>query len=412
MNTAAKLEFVEEQKPGKEHMTKNQGLSKRIRNVVLRENGIYYFAAVIHGRRYFESLDTRDRKVAATRAKTKREAAKKEKWDELDATRIKRRVATIGEVCDAYVAMMKESGRVRPATAHNNVATFLRIVRTVQDTKTPRDVSAAVLTGAFAKAYAAALAPGDQGAKVDENRIRRTIASSLTHARSVVRRKLWEDYRQAGVVLPNLDGFLGQFVTKNPKVRYQMPPRDLYEPTIEAGRRLKAIPGLVWTLAYDLGMRAGEIVAAKWSWIEQEDTPAGIRWWMVVKDGPDFQPKGVSGKIPIFDGVHQKLMALRGAAAGEYILPLATRTEREDAVKRDFAEWMRGKGWTTQKCAHELRKLRGCWWFARYGMERTYKWLRHANMQTTLDHYADLPMMDEPHAIEAPGPQWAQLTGR
>jgi hypothetical protein len=45
-------------------------------------------------------------------------------------------------------------------------------------------------------------------------------------------------------------------------------------------------------------------------------------------------------------------------------------------------------------------------------MERTYKWLRHANMQTTLDNYADLPMMQEPHAIEAPGPQWTALLVR
>lgn len=403
MNAAPKLQFAEESTvPAKRKR------EKKVKNIVLRPNGIWYFNATISGRRYFESLDTRDRDIAAARARAKREAIKAKKWDSLDATRIKRQIATIGEICDAYEVMMRSTGRIRSITSQTNIATLLRIVSTVEGTDKPRMISSSVLTGAFAKRYAAAMDPEAAGSKDAENRIRRTIASNLVHARSMVRRKLWEDYKHAGIQLPDMASFLDQFVTRNPKIRYEMPPKELYQPTVAAGRLLKGNLGLVWLMAYDLGMRAGEISAAKWDWIEREDTPQGPRYWMVVKERPDFTPKGISGRIPIFDGVYAKLMACQEPGS-TYILTAPTDTDRIDITKRTFAKWMRDQGWTSQKCAHELRKLRGCWWFTRYGMERAYKWLRHANMQTTLDHYADLAMQDEPQMIEAPGPQWAEM---
>jgi integrase len=405
MNAAMKLEFVQE-----ETASPKRKREKKIKNITLRENGIYYFTATIAGKRYFESLDTGDKGVAAARAKAKRDAIKSGKWDALDSTRVKRQIATIGEICDAYTAMMKSMGLVREVTCQTNVATLLRIVSAVEGTDSPRAVSSSVLTGAFAKKYAASLSP-NQDMKDDENRIRRTIASNLTHARSMIRRALWEDYKSAGICLPDLASFLDQFVTRNPKIRYEMPPTALYTPTVKAGRKLAGNMALIWTLAYDLGMRAGEITAAKWDWIEKEDTKTGPRYWMVVKERPDFMPKGISGRIPIFDGVYVKLMA-HFKPGQTYILQAGNDTARIDLVKRDFAKWMRDLGWTSQKCAHELRKLRGCWWFSRHGMERTYKWLRHANMQTTLDHYADLAIQDEPELIEAPGPQWDDMLRR
>lgn len=404
-STAARIEFVDPK-------VESHAKKRRQKNIERRENGVFYFRATVAGRRYFESLDTRDKSLAASRAKLKMELIKSGKWTDLDKTRTKRSICTIGELCDAYATLMRETGRVRDITAKTNIATLLRIIGAVEQTESPRMLSASVLTADLAKRYGALLAPDQKETKSAEYSARRTIASNLVHARSMVRRGLWEDYRQTGLVLPNLDGFLSQFVTKIPKVRYEMPPRTLYEPTIEAGRNLSGIQGIVWTLAYDLGMRAGEIAAAKWSWIEREDTENGVRWWMVVKEREDFQPKGISGRIPIFDGVHENLLKLKGTEESDYMLPYASETVRTDCVKRDFSSWMRGKGWTSQKCAHELRKLRGCWWFAKYGVERAYKWLRHANIQTTLDHYADLPMMTEPHSIEQPGRQWKPLLTR
>jgi integrase len=403
MNAAVEMRMVEEiQAPAKRKR------EKKFKNITLRENGMWYFTATIEGRRYFESLDTRDREVAAGRARAKREAIKGKKWDSLDSTRVKRQIATIGEICSAYETMMLDSGRIRTITCQTNVATLLRMVSAVENTENPRAVSSSVLTGKFAKRYAAILAPEGGGSKDGENRIRRTIASNLVHARSMVRRKLWEDFKHAGIQLPDLSSFLDQFVTKNPKLRYEMPPKELYEPTVKAGRALTGNMALVWLMAYDLGMRAGEITAAKWDWIEKEDTPKGPRYWMVVKERPDFTPKGISGKIPIFDGVYVKLMAHQ-KPGDTFILTADHATDREDLTKREFSKWMRDLGWTSQKCAHELRKLRGCWWFSRFGMERTYKWLRHANMQTTLDHYADLAIQDEPLMIETPSLQWDDM---
>jgi integrase len=235
-----------------------------------------------------------------------------------------------------------------------------------------------------------------------DDQTRRSVASNLRQARSVLRRALWEDYKQAGIRMPeSVSSFIDQFVTRVPKKRYEMPPATLYTPTIEAGRKLTGTRGIIWTLAYDLGMRAGEIAAARWDWFEVDQTAAGPRVWMAIRRRADWAPKGTEGRVPVFPGVWARLEALRGAGS-DYLVPGDTENAREDLVKRDFAEWMRGLGWETRMCAHELRKLRGSWWFARYGIERAYEWLRHANMQTTLDSYAKLPRQVEPEWIEAP----------
>ena len=404
MNAAAQqIAFVEQEKQAPRRPAR-----KRDKNLFCRE-GVYYFRAQIDGKRYFESLGTGDKATAMERARVKRQAIKDQKWAALDETRIKRQTATLGEVCDAYERMMTASGRVRASTLAVNVQSLLRVAATAAGSDNPRELSAAVLTTALARKYAARLAPEEAPDKDAEASIRRTIGGTLTHARSVVRQALWEEYEEAGVKLPDVSGFLGAFVTVTPKHRYRMPAESLCRPTIEAGRKLTGTLGLVWTLAYDLGMRAAEIAAARWSWIEEEHTPAGIRRWMLIEERDGFVPKGISGRVPVFPGVWKRLQELRGDSLEDRIIPGATDNARLDVVKREFSAWMRGCGWKTQKCAHELRKLRGCWWFGRYGVERAYKWIRHANIQTTLDYYADLSRWQEPEWIEAPDAAWGAL---
>ncbi len=85
MNAAPVMDFVEVPKEKAKRKRNN-----KIRNVILRDNGVYYFDATIDGRRYFESLDTRDKPIAGERARVKRDAIKNGKWDALDNTRVKR----------------------------------------------------------------------------------------------------------------------------------------------------------------------------------------------------------------------------------------------------------------------------------------------------------------------------------
>ena len=82
----------------------------------------------------------------------------------------------------------------------------------------------------------------------------------------------------------------------------------------------------------------------------------------------------------------------------EHILPGANVTERAKLVKRDFADWMRKVGWTTEKACHELRKIRGSEWYTKRGLEVACAWLRHADLSTTKRYYADL--MAQPPTLE------------
>jgi integrase len=76
-----------------------------------------------------------------------------------------------------------------------------------------------------------------------------------------------------------------------------------------------------------------------------------------------------------------------------FILAGGNKTKRQNLVKREFAAWMRGYGWTRRETAHALRKYRGHMW------KKAHDWLRHANWQTTLDYYADIKNDYAPLAV-------------
>ena len=357
-------------------------------------NGVWYVRAKVHGKMVYEALDTGDVKVAAPRARMKLRLAREQKWDLLEDTRIKLNYATLAEVLQVYKTAGFVRG-VRVNTLRNN-ANMLKRVIAVGAEADMETCSTQILSADLVRDYVRRMITAvDQDEKDMQGR---NVASILTQSRAVFAPWAMEQYEQAKLKLPNMTGFRTAGRIKVQQKKYHLPPQKLIDGTLKAGRELlKKNPALcaVFVLCYDVAMRAGEAVAAKWDWIRTTD---GKHFMEIHRDG-DFQPKGADRSVPISQEVFDLLQTLRGDT--EYILPGEHMTARHNLVGREFAAWMREIGWGEyQKAAHELRKLMGSRWYTERGAEVAQKWLGHESVATTCTYYADLTKQPEPLAMK------------
>ncbi|MBM4094124.1 MAG: site-specific integrase [Planctomycetes bacterium] len=356
----------------------------RTRNVVkrkLKDGYRYYLRVMRGGRRYLESLGTDNKDVARERARAKLQAIEAGRFEALAMSRARRPYATIGEIVQAYRRALATHAQPSPSTQRNNVSSLRKILRRGAGVEDPEAASAALLTGALVRAYARAVIP-DGGP--DRERRMRSVSSDLRQARSVFKRALRSAYRD--LELPDLGEFMDERPCGNPPAERQEYSEE--ELTIlRSGAQLRdSDPALyvVWMLGYYLALRAGEIAAARWSWIEEADGRIEMRICRRPEEG--FDPKGYSGWVPLAPDVYQELLRYR-RPDDPYIVPGGNRTNRYQAVVERLSDWMRGQGWRRLHCSHELRAYRGQCWRAAYGLDTARDWLRHAASVTTARHY-------------------------
>ena len=216
-----------------------------------------------------------------------------------------------------------------------------------------------------------------------------------------------EFYEDWGLVLPDC---CKQFARRTKRLQasppsYQRPPEELVMPTLRAGRDLKASRPdlhLAFLLTYDLGLRTGEAVHAKWTWfrgrpngevevtIQSDGLAVGEEGW----DGPKHSTTARPGRtIAITRSVFNDLRDYwRDGAV--YLVPGATATDRRKLFNEKLNPWMRQLGWTKEagyeKAGYELRKLRGSEYYAKLGAEQAKNFLGHASVVTTEEFYAAL----------------------
>ena len=357
-------------------------------------DGVWYFRARVDGKVIYRSLKTGDKKLAMPRARQLLIEAEAKHWDILDAVKTKKDYATLDEVLKLYKATGFTRG-VREKTLLNNISSLGRIV-TVGAQADMMTSSVQILDANLVRNYVRAMITSANQEQKD--RQGRNVASLLRQARSVFAPWAMEQYQQANLKLPDMSGFRTAGRIKVQQKKYHLPPQRLIDDTLKAGRELKEKnPALcaVFVLCYDVALRAGEAVAAKWDWIRTTDGKHCIE----IRRDTDFQPKGADRSVPISQDVFDLLQALRGAS--EYILPGKHMTARHNLVGREFAAWMREIGWGEyQKAAHELRKLMGSRWYTERGAEVAQKWLGHESVATTCTYYADLTKQPEPLAMK------------
>jgi integrase len=361
-------------------------------------------------RRFIQALPDGTQSEAAKSAKQYQQMVARQQWENVLALKVRRPVswATIGQIIQVYQDVTRRLGHPSVTTVNHNIEALKRIITWGTGREAADGTECTILTKTLLVDYANAFLAGKTGE--DRTAATRTITSVVRSARSIFARKieLQPEY-EALHFPPDLAGFKLFMPVKAEKYQYVMPPEGLYEPTLKAARKLRESADsdernlyLVHLLVFDLALRASEAAAARWSWIERVDGRDGkISWRLDVRDRPEdnFFVKGSSGHIPIPAKVLEHLQAFR-RDDDPFILPGGFDTPRLNLVMRDYATWLRGQGWETQKAAHEMRKLKGSFWRHSYGLDRAHAWLRHASYQTTIDYYAQLPGREEPASLD------------
>ncbi|NQT93328.1 MAG: tyrosine-type recombinase/integrase [Lentisphaerae bacterium] len=314
----------------------------------------------------------------------------------LEESKVRTSYPTIGRVFELY----REAGEVQfaldgkplPGTIANNIWALSHVVSQMTGVSNVEEVSTRVLTPDLAERYVASVVATAGQDEMLIHRRRVTASSTLRQAKSVFCKWALANYSRHVQLPDSLTMFLQTGKSVKPR-RYRIPPEHLRKLTVETAGRLKEAKHDLYAtfcLAYDLGMRSGEIQAARWEWIE---TAADGKRFMRICRRPYWKgPKNLfDHSVPVADHVWDALQVVR-TPDSEYILPGAHLTARKNLVNRDFSAWMRSVGWdrgTYPKAAHELRKLAGSMWYTKAGLQWAATWL--GDTAATVDYfYSDL----------------------
>lgn len=320
--------------------------------------GTWHLRAGVNGFRLHQSLQTDVAKQAAAASRPLIDAAIGRRVELLAAAKLRHeQPATLGEIAKCYhLAQLIGANAVR-----DNINALARIVGGHWKSK-PANVLTADLVGTALRTID--LEPT-------------TLNSLVRRARSVFSPAAMELYRTKGLRIPELEGF-----KKRPllKVMKDFSFRPIAPDVLEAIKASSADqrPEIrqIFILAFYLGMRAGEIAAARREWIEHD----GMR----IIRRPDFKPKGIEGTVPIAPEIRAEILALSGP---EWLVNARTPTERHDLIYRDAVRWLRYFLPDRNKALHELRKQAGSRVVTAQGMDAARRFLRHSSVAVTERHY-------------------------
>jgi integrase len=205
----------------------------------------------------------------------------------------------------------------------------------------------------------------------------RSLKSNETKIRSLFRKDIRPLY---GNLPEKLVAFLSQPKTKAPPVSYTLPPKALIDATWEQSKELAVLAPkahAAFVMAVTGGLRVGEILGYKQAWVNGCD-------YKLIPAEPVLT---IPGSENLFQTKSRKS---RTIPLGKAFLESACEGITESDI-RTLNKWMKDKvGWTTQKGAHELRKLYGAQVATGYGLYVAQRLLGHSDPSVTAAYYADL----------------------
>lgn len=187
-------------------------------------------------------------------------------------------------------------------------------------------------------------------------------------------------------------------------------PVGVYEAMHEASEKLRTSDPELWlvnAMLRRLGLRDGELLAARRDWIEVQSVPAGdemgpplMRAWLVVHDR-DAQEADEDEDVEEVDGfevlkhgkprkleLDAELMSLLLPREGHLIGDGWTPHARYTFLYRAHNQWVRKFIPKRKKANHELRMYAGSLVYMRDGLEEAAAFLGHKSTTTTERYYA------------------------
>lgn len=333
---------------------------------ILKRGSVYYWRGTVDGVRRLVSLGvTRREDVTGALSRVCPDRVV------VESPRPVVSVSTLGDVIRLYVER-SSTRRLRDRTVRDCVSSLLRVCgvdRSEVDRVLITRLTGETVTG-YVRRYAGGL---------------RSAVGDVTSARAVF----------FGLSIPGVEGFLHAPLPVVPSTGWRHPGNGVVESLErEAERLLVDDPSLWlgWVLGYWVGMRAGEIVASRVSWVIQQ----GSGWYVDIPPVGPGEWRSKSGRSRLVRVRESVAISLVGGRGGdEYIVP-GSDSQRRRLVYRRLGAWCRGCGVVSSYPVHELRRLAGARWYTDHGAEVSQSWLGHASVDTTCGHYADLTRHPEP----------------
>jgi len=198
-------------------------------------------------------------------------------------------------------------------------------------------------------------------------------------------------------------------------------PVAVYRAMHEASEELKTEDPELWlvnAMLRQLGLRDGELYAARRDWIEEDGTG---RAWLVVRDrGDEFRilKHGNARRLELDEGLKAVLLPKEGYLItahaqvnqpGNWVRTTdgLSDSARYDLIYRKHCQWMRQFIPDRTKANHELRMWAGSMVYTNKGLEAAKYFLGHKSVATTERYYAELlgdkPMLDAAAVAAAAG---------
>jgi integrase len=351
------------------------------------ESETWYYRVKLHGKRFKRSTGHTDKKLALAQAKI---IAKQLRLGEEVArdSMVRPGYATVGDVLKVWLQMSSAK------TRKNNASALRKWVRSFAAGE-PDGVSMTRVSAVELERYLRAWPGSPQGRESTWRQIRAVFAKEPLR---------W--YRQAGLVLPDLEEL--RAVKGKSRAReefyegYVPMPVEVLAKMDLAAEVLRKSADLeqrqvwaVYALMRWCGFRNSEVAALRWEWLVRGQK--GYLWKFERyqdEEGNWQMPKGRPRQVPVRTRLLGQLrFALKTRRVG-FVIPRAHKTEAEVLTERRINSFVRPFVPDRLKGAYELRKQYGAEIARRDGIEVASRNLGHMDLKTTWNYYHAL--LNEP----------------
>jgi integrase len=314
--------------------------------------------------------------------------------------------ATIGEVIDAYEKARRIIGRnggevsettfksyarcliavIRKAEAFDKGEAFASFIgRQKLDLTRWRKLGTDILTPRLVASFkqgALAVAEGEPELDEEESLTAKITADAdLRSARAILGKNALRHFKNSGMLLPDLSGFL-QEPDYGAKKYFELLPPDVIESIMQSSGKLRTDNVELWRaflLCAHAGLRKAEAIAFQLDWLRHEE-----RHMIYVTIGGKFAPKAGHGrKVAVEPWVFDALKALG---------PVQDAGSLEKL--KDWVAALIPKQSRVNKTVHELRKLWVSMKAKTEGLMAAQQQAGHRDPKTTTTHYGDSLMAE------------------